>query len=86
MCCLVPVCLLSFLHCVLSFELFSLIGFSPRLSIMVQYFSLTTNQHQPALSAQKPTSEQAGYMGRKSICSLMLLQILGLTSVIKGGQ
>ena len=26
---------------------------------MIQYFSLTTNQHQLGLSAQKPTSEQA---------------------------
>ena len=37
----------------------SLVGFSQSLSDMIQYFSFTTNQHQPGLSAQKPTSEQA---------------------------
>jgi len=36
----------------------SLVGFSQGLSAIVQYFPLTTNQHQPSLSAQKPTSEQ----------------------------
>jgi len=34
-------------------------GFSQGLSVMVQYFSLTTNQHQLDLSAQKPISEHA---------------------------
>ena len=37
----------------------SLIGFSQGLLASQQCFSLTTNQHQPGLSAQKPTSEQA---------------------------
>jgi len=37
----------------------SLVDFSQSLSISQQCFSLTTNQHQPNLSAQKPTSEQA---------------------------
>jgi len=38
---------------------YSLVSFSQGLSAMVQYFLLRTNQHQPGLSAQKPTSEQA---------------------------
>ena len=38
---------------------YSLVSFSQGLSAMVQYFPLRTNQHQPGLSAQKPTSEQA---------------------------
>jgi len=37
----------------------SLVGFSQGLSASQQCFPLTTNQHQPGLSAQKPTSEQA---------------------------
>jgi len=37
----------------------SFVGFSQGLSASQQYFPLTTNQHQPGLSAQKLTSEQA---------------------------
>ena len=39
----------------------SLVSFSHGLSAMVQCFSLTTNQYQPGLSAQKPTNEQADH-------------------------
>ena len=35
----------------------SLVGFSHGLSASQQCFSLTTNQHQPGLSAQKLTNE-----------------------------
>ena len=38
-----------------------LVGFSQDLSTSQQCFPLTTNQHQPGLSAQKPTSEKAVY-------------------------
>jgi len=38
---------------------YSLVGFSQDLSASQQCFPLTPNQHQPGLSAQKPTSEQA---------------------------
>jgi hypothetical protein len=31
------------------------------LSAMVQYFSLTTKQHQPAYQPQKPSTEQLSY-------------------------
>ena len=37
----------------------SLVGFSQGLSASQQCFPLITNQHQPGLSAQKPSSEQA---------------------------
>ena len=37
----------------------SLVSFSQGLSVMIQCFFLTTNQHQSDLSAQKPTNEQA---------------------------
>ena len=37
----------------------SLVGFNQGLSASQQCFPLTTNQHQPDLLAQKPTSEQA---------------------------
>jgi len=48
------------LQCVcLGYSACSLVGFSQGLSVMVQCFSLTTNQHQLGLSAQKPTSEHA---------------------------
>jgi len=40
----------------------SLVGFSQGLSASQQCFSLTTNQHQPGLSAQKPTSEHAHWL------------------------
>ena len=39
----------------------SLVGFSQCLSVSQQCFPLTINQHQPGLSAQKPTSEQTEY-------------------------
>jgi len=38
---------------------YSFIGFSQSLSASQQCFLLTTDQHQPGLSAQKPTNEQA---------------------------
>jgi len=41
------------------FSACSLIGFRQSLSASQQCFSLTTNPHQPNLSAQKPTSEHA---------------------------
>ena len=37
----------------------SFVDSSQGLSVSQQYFSLTTNQHQPGLSTQKPTSEHA---------------------------
>ena len=37
----------------------SFVGFRQDLSASQQYFSLTTNQHQPSLAAQKPIDEQA---------------------------
>ena len=40
----------------------SLVGFRQGLSASQQYFPLTTNQHQPSLSAQKPTSEQTTHL------------------------
>ena len=46
----------------------SLVGFSQGLSAIIQYFPLTTNQHQSSLSAQKPTSEQAEYLSRRRPC------------------
>ena len=49
----------------------SLVGFSQGLSASQQCFSLTTNQHQPGLSFQKPTSEQAEYvldLGGREVC------------------
>ena len=45
----------------------SLVGFSHDLSASQQYFPLTTNQHQPDLSAQKPTSEQVDRRDRAKI-------------------
>jgi len=47
----------SWLHRILS-----AVGFSQGLSASQQCFSLTTNQHQPGLSARQTTSEQAVYL------------------------
>jgi len=47
----------------------SLVGFSQGLSVSQQCFSLTTNQHQSGLSAQKHTSEQAEYLNRQRLVS-----------------
>ena len=40
----------------------SLVGFSQGLSASQQCFPLTTNQHQPGLSVQKPSSEQTDWL------------------------
>ena len=49
-------------------------GFSHDLSVGQQYFSLTTNQHQPDLSAPKPTSEQADHLINQWIHSESLIR------------
>jgi len=49
-------------HEMFSRQACSLVGLSQDLSAMIQCFPLTTNQHQPGLSVQKPTSEQAEYL------------------------
>jgi len=48
-----------------------LVGFSQDLSVMLHDFSLTINQHQPNLSAQKPTGDQTDpeYVGCVDILS-----------------
>ena len=43
----------------------SLDGFNKCLSASQQCFSLTTNQHQPDFSAQKPTSEHADNLNKR---------------------
>ena len=45
----------------------SLVGFSQDLSAMIQCFPLTANQHQPGLSTQKPTNEQAGSLNKSTM-------------------
>ena len=60
----------------------SLVGFSQGLSASQQCFSLTINQHQSGLSAQKPTSEHALYMSKFSqLMTLLNSCILLLTTI-----
>ena len=68
-----------------SHSAYSLVGFSQSLSASQQYFSLTTNQHQPGLSAQKPTNEHADccmqyivYRHIQAFYTILLSSIVGL--------